>query len=120
MMLAEPTVDFRVERESDLSHTLFERYAAHDLAWDELFAAGGDAHPHCRALVKSLGHLSQKEFQERRQSADWVFINQGITFSVYSDRRGTEKIFPFDMIPRPIAAAEWQPIEAGLLQRIQA
>ena len=78
------------------------------------------AHAHCRALVEYLGQLSQKEFQERRQNADWVFINQGITFSVYADRRGTEKIFPFDMIPRLIAAAEWKKIEQGLLQRIGA
>ena len=48
------------------------------------------------------------------------FINQGITFSVYSDRRGTEKIFPFDLVPRPVAAAEWKTMEAGLRQRIQA
>ena len=52
-------------------------------------------------------------------SADLVFINQGITFSVYSDRHGTEKIFPFDLIPRPVADTEWQRLEAGLQQRIK-
>jgi len=41
-------------------------------------------------------------------SADLAFINQGITFSVYSDRRGVEKIFPFDLIPRPVPAREWK------------
>ena len=49
-----------------------------------------------------------------------MFINQGITFSVYSDRRGVEKIFPFDLIPRPVAGTEWDRLEAGLVQRIQA
>ena len=53
-------------------------------------------------------------------SADSAFINQGITFSVYSDRRGTEKIFPFDLIPRTIPASEWEKLEAGLVQRIRA
>jgi uncharacterized circularly permuted ATP-grasp superfamily protein len=70
--------------------------------------------------VQWLGQLAVGEFQERRKNADLVFINQGITFSVYADRRGVEKIFPFDLIPRPISASEWQPIEAGLLQRIRA
>jgi uncharacterized circularly permuted ATP-grasp superfamily protein len=60
------------------------------------------------------------EFLNRRTSADMAFVNQGITFSVYSDRRGVEKIFPFDLIPRPIPAAEWVTLESGLVQRIKA
>ena len=60
------------------------------------------------------------EFSTKRTSADLVFVNQGITFSVYSDRRGVEKIFPFDLIPRTIPAAEWADLEAGLVQRIKA
>ena len=71
-------------------------------------------------LVDSLGQLPRGEVQQRRAVADLVFVNQGITFSVYADRRGVEKIFPFDLIPRPVAANEWQQIETGLLQRIQA
>src|ERR1700677_2415757 len=97
---------------------LFARYARHDTAWDELFDGTGRPHGHCRPLVDSLGQLLTAEFQARRGSADLVFINQGITFSVYSDRRGVEKIFPFDLIPRPVAAAEWTRLEAGLRQRI--
>ena len=99
---------------------LFEEYEPHTQAWDELFHGGGDPHAHSRLLVQRLGGLQPSEFMAKRASADLVFINQGITFSVYSDRRGVEKIFPFDLIPRPVAAAEWEPIEAGLLQRIQA
>lgn len=71
-------------------------------------------------MAQWLGQLALDDFQQRRQSADLVFINQGITFSVYADRRGTEKIFPFDLIPRLIAAKEWQTMEAGLRQRIKA
>ncbi len=99
---------------------LFEGYRPHGAAWDELFAEPGRPHPHTRLILERLGRLQPAEFQQRRASADLVFVNQGVTFSVYSDRRGVEKIFPFDLIPRPVAAAEWQTLEAGLLQRIQA
>jgi uncharacterized circularly permuted ATP-grasp superfamily protein len=99
---------------------LFGGYRPHPQAWDELFQGPGQAHAHGRLLVERLGGLQLGEFQERRASADLVFINQGITFSVYSDRRGVEKIFPFDLVPRPVAAAEWKEMEAGLVQRIRA
>src|ERR1700720_788497 len=97
---------------------LFEDYQLHDKAWDELFQGAGSPHSHSRLLVERLGQLQPDEFLERRSGADLVFINQGITFSVYADRRGVEKIFPFDLIPRPVAAAEWEPLETGLYQRI--
>ena len=99
---------------------LWAKYAPHTKAFDELFDRNGKAHEHCHALVHWLGQMDLGEFQERRQNADLVFINQGITFSVYSDRRGVEKIFPFDLMPRPVSASEWQPLESGLLQRIKA
>lgn len=92
----------------------------HPYAWDELFDRASQPHEHCRSLVQWLGQLGMSEFQERRRTADLVFINQGITFSVYADRRGVEKIFPFDLLPRPIAAHEWHHLEQGLHQRIQA
>jgi uncharacterized circularly permuted ATP-grasp superfamily protein len=99
---------------------LFSGYRPHPSAFDELFAAEGGAHPHCKVLVDRLGGLAVSEFQAKRAAADLAFINQGITFSVYSDRRGIEKIFPFDVIPRPIAASEWATLEAGLAQRLRA
>jgi uncharacterized circularly permuted ATP-grasp superfamily protein len=102
------------------SMPLFEDYQLHPSAWDELFQSAGQPHAHGRLLFERLGQLQPDEFKERRAGADLVFINQGITFSVYADRRGVEKIFPFDLIPRPVAASEWVTLEAGLLQRIQA
>jgi uncharacterized circularly permuted ATP-grasp superfamily protein len=99
---------------------LFHGYAPHPAAWDELFDRSAAPHPHCAALVERLGRLLTTEFVARRASADLAFINQGITFSVYSDRRGVEKIFPFDLIPRPIPAREWACLERGLVQRIRA
>lgn len=99
---------------------LFQEYAPNPAAWDELFEAPGKAHDYCQVLVDRLGRLDVQEFLNRRTSADLVFINNGITFSVYSDRRGTEKIFPFDLIPRPVAGKEWDRLERGLVQRIRA
>jgi uncharacterized circularly permuted ATP-grasp superfamily protein len=99
---------------------LFSNYNLHPTAWDEFFRWANEPHPHCQKLVGRLGQHTDNEFQQRRSSADLVFVNQGITFSVYSDRRGVEKIFPFDLIPRPVAATEWMMLEAGLLQRIRA
>ncbi|MBV8075772.1 MAG: circularly permuted type 2 ATP-grasp protein [Planctomycetaceae bacterium] len=98
---------------------LFALYQRHSTAWDELFARSGHPHEQCAALVECLGALATSEFQRLRANADLVFINQGITFSVYSDRRGVEKIFPFDLIPRTVSAGDWRVLEAGLLQRVQ-
>src|SRR5260370_30851170 len=98
---------------------LFEEYKAHNHAFDELFH-GKSPHSFCKLLVERLGLLTTTEFQDKRSTADLVFINHGITFSVYSDRRGTEKIFPFDLVPRPVAGHEWDRLEGGLVQRIRA
>ncbi len=86
-------------------------------AWDELFDRTGVPHAHCAQLVERLGKLRHSEFQSMRGNADLAFVNQGITFSVYSDRRGVEKIFPFDLIPRTIPSGEWATLETGLVQR---
>ena len=99
---------------------LFENYTLNPKAWDELFAGPGRGHDYCQVLLDRLGGLDVREFHQRRTSADLAFINQGITFSVYSDRRGIEKIFPFDLIPRPVCGKEWDRLEAGLIQRIRA
>jgi uncharacterized circularly permuted ATP-grasp superfamily protein len=99
---------------------LFGLYQRHPHTWDELFRESSCAHDHARLVVDRLGQLRTSEFQQLRASADLVFINQGITFSVYADRRGVEKIFPFDLIPRPVAAHEWKTLEEGLRQRVQA
>jgi uncharacterized circularly permuted ATP-grasp superfamily protein len=99
---------------------LFEHYQPHERAWDELFFRNRLPQKHCEQLLNELGELHLSEFQERRARADMTFVNQGITFSVYSDRRGVEKIFPFDLIPRPVPSAEWDLLERGLIQRITA
>ena len=59
-------------------------------------------------------------FEERRKLADLSYLVQGITFTVYSDGRGTERLFPFDLVPRIIPHSEWDVIERGLAQRVTA
>ncbi len=100
--------------------SLFQTYQPHSLAWDELFSRDSAPHPHCKILHDRLGKLLVQDFLAKRAGADMAFVNQGITFSVYSDMRGVEKIFPFDLIPRPVPGAEWDRIEEGLIQRIAA
>ena len=99
---------------------LFGSYECHERSWDEIFQTDGRPQPHSKVLLDCLSDLTTSTFFERRALADLVFINQGITFSVYSDRRGVEKIFPFDLVPRPVGGEQWDRIEAGLNQRIHA
>ncbi|MBL9209972.1 MAG: circularly permuted type 2 ATP-grasp protein [Opitutaceae bacterium] len=80
----------------------------------------GGVRPHYRRLAERLGTLSETEFDQRRAAVDLAFLRRGVTFTVYSDSQGTERIFPFDLIPRIIPAAEWKRIEAGLIQRLTA
>ena len=71
-------------------------------------------------LVQRLGDLSTDEIRFRQQAAEAALYQMGITFAVYGSEEGEEKIFPFDIIPRIVAAAEWDRIDRGLRQRIRA
>ncbi len=92
--------------------------------FDEMFAsADGDGsvvRPHYRRLFERLGTLPETEFDQRRAAVDLAFLRRGVTFTVYNNSEGTERIFPFDLIPRVIPAKEWARLEAGLVQRLHA
>lgn len=88
--------------------------------YDEMFEAPGKPRPHYALLFQRLAGMQAAQFQEHRHLADLAFLIQGITFTVYSDGRGTERLFPFDLIPRILPHAEWQHIERGLSQRVIA
>src|SRR6202040_742686 len=88
--------------------------------YDEMFSAPDVPRPHYAKIFQKLGTMMPSQFEERRQHADLSFLLQGITFTVYSDGRGTERLFPFDLIPRILPQAEWQRIERGLSQRVVA
>jgi uncharacterized circularly permuted ATP-grasp superfamily protein len=88
--------------------------------YDEMFENAGMPRPHCAKLFRKLAAMESDQFEERRKLADLAFLLQGITFTVYSDGRGTERLFPFDLIPRIVPYSEWQQIERGLAQRVVA
>jgi uncharacterized circularly permuted ATP-grasp superfamily protein len=88
--------------------------------FDEMYAGNGEVRPHYRSLVQRLSSLPLPEFERRRAAVDLAFLRRGVTFTVYNDSEGTERIFPFDLIPRIIPAREWSRLEAGLIQRITA
>jgi uncharacterized circularly permuted ATP-grasp superfamily protein len=98
---------------------LFSSYHFSD-AYDEMFRAPGEPREHYCQLYAHLLELAPQELRRRRQEADLSFFNQGITFTVYGEEQGTERIFPHDLVPRIIPAAEWDTIERGLTQRITA
>jgi uncharacterized circularly permuted ATP-grasp superfamily protein len=85
-----------------------------------MFTPDAVPRPQYEHLYHRLLELTPAELEERQRSADLSFLHQGITFTVYSDSRGTERIFPYDLLPRIITAAEWDTIERGLIQRITA
>jgi uncharacterized circularly permuted ATP-grasp superfamily protein len=98
---------------------LFSGYGL-DAAYDEMFEGAGRPHAHCRPLFEDLRAATAAELGQRQVEADRAFLTQGITFTVYGDDQGTERIFPFDLLPRIITAAEWSTIERGLTQRLTA
>ena len=93
----------------------------HGRFYDEMFAAPGRPRAHYQRLHERFSRLdSMGNLLERQRTADQTFVNRGVTFTVYSDTAGTEKIFPFDLIPRIVPAHEWAHLERGLTQRMEA
>ena len=88
--------------------------------YDEMLARRGEPRPPNRRLYDALNHLGMEELQRRHGLALQMFQHHGITFAVYPDAQGTEKVFPFDVIPRIISASTWRRLEAGLKQRLAA
>jgi uncharacterized circularly permuted ATP-grasp superfamily protein len=88
--------------------------------FDEMFETGTEPRLAARTLVQLLETMTEDDLLRRQQSAERALLNMGITFNVYGDSTGAERIFPFDLVPRIVAAAEWNWIERGLKQRIRA
>ena len=88
--------------------------------FDELFDSDGKPRDSSQLLIQRLASMPEGEIRLRQEAAESAFLRMGITFNVYGDGAGTEKIFPFDLIPRIIEAKEWEWIERGLKQRIYA
>ena len=90
--------------------------------FDEMFSDDKElsARSHYEKIFQRFDRLTASEISDRRQQADSSFLEHGITFTVYGDEGGTERIFPFDLIPRVIPESEWSMVENGLRQRIIA
>jgi uncharacterized circularly permuted ATP-grasp superfamily protein len=88
--------------------------------YDELFDAHGQPRPGADLLVQRINSMGDSELLRRQMAAEKALLNLGITFNVYSNEAQTEKIFPFDIVPRIVQADEWQVLEKGLKQRIHA
>jgi uncharacterized circularly permuted ATP-grasp superfamily protein len=110
--------------ESEAPHQgLFSDYPLLPSTFDELIAqtpSGPAPRPVFRGALELLAQRSHDEFARAQALAELALLNQGVTFSVYSDKRGTEKIFPFCLVPRMVSAASFQHLERGLHQRLRA
>jgi uncharacterized circularly permuted ATP-grasp superfamily protein len=88
--------------------------------WDEVFDPQGNPRLEAQTLIERIRALPEGELLARQDAIERGLMQMGITFTVYDDDRGTERIFPFDVMPRIIAASEWQEVERGLRQRLTA
>ena len=98
---------------------LLSAYQPSPNTWDEMLL-DGNIRQQYQIFFESLRKSSITDLARKDELAKKLFMSQGITFTVYSDGEGIEKIFPFDIIPRIITAAEWAHIESGIKQRLKA
>ncbi len=98
---------------------LFDNYQPENF-FDEMFTSEGVTRPHYRSVAEALNHVDPLEFRNKQAAVEAAFMRGGVTFTVYSDSQGTERIFPFDCVPRVISAEEWDIVEKGLIQRLTA
>jgi uncharacterized circularly permuted ATP-grasp superfamily protein len=88
--------------------------------YDEMFASASKPRSSARRLLDALEHLPEEKILSCQKAAEQSLLQMGITFNVYGEQAGVEKIFPFDILPRIVSATEWSRIEKGLKQRIRA
>ncbi len=100
--------------------SLFDGYHGLTGTWDEWFDGAGHPRAELAQVVPAFSSRSAVEFARAHHLAELSLMNQGVTFSVYKDQRGTEKVFPFCLLPRLVSAADWAKLERGLKQRLLA
>jgi len=98
---------------------LFDNYKTENF-FDEMFSRDGTPRPHYQGVSDALNAVSAADFSNKQMAVENAFMRGGVTFTVYNDAQGTERIFPFDCVPRVISAEEWDVVEKGLIQRITA
>jgi uncharacterized circularly permuted ATP-grasp superfamily protein len=92
------------------------------MSYDEMYLElpGGETRGHYQELARWLAEMPAEQLRDKRREADLLFHRVGITFAVYGDENGSERLIPFDTIPRIISRAEWRLLEQGLRQRVTA
>ncbi len=100
-------------------NAIFDHYNPNAVFWDEMHEAG-EIRTHYRFLADFLSSMEHETLRQKEELAANLFMNQGITFTVYSNAEGVERIFPFDVIPRIITKTDWEHIESGIKQRLTA
>ncbi len=103
-----------------MTNELLRDYLGGGAPDDEMFDGVGELWGDYRELAEALGEWSLEEYEQRKARADLALLSAGITFNVYSEEEGTERIFPFSLIPRVVGAGEWEVVDAGLKQRLNA
>ena len=98
----------------------FASYAPLPGTWDETFAGPGKVRGELERSLAALVASRPEDLARAQALAEKSLLNQGVTFSVYSDQRGSEKIFPFCLVPRVVTANDWKKVDKGLEQRIRA
>ena len=99
---------------------MFDRYVKGEF-FDEMFShTSRKTFPHYECLLEHYANYNVASLSNKQRLIENTFLEEGITFTVYGDNQGTERIFPFDLIPRIIPRKEWQLIEEGLTQRLIA
>jgi uncharacterized circularly permuted ATP-grasp superfamily protein len=88
--------------------------------YDEMLDTAGTPRAHCRQYYEWLREQPAEHLARKRTEADALFHRVGITFAVYGENEGTERLIPFDIVPRIVPGAEWQRLELGLKQRVRA
>jgi uncharacterized circularly permuted ATP-grasp superfamily protein len=88
--------------------------------YDEMFTPTAGIRPHCVETARRLLQMTPHQLANLRTEAERMLLCQGVTFNVYSEQAGVERIFPFDVMPRIIDSRTWTLLEAGLIQRVKA
>ncbi len=88
--------------------------------FNEMYDTNGSCRPHYQEFARWLANTPLELLEQRRREADLLFHRAGITFTLYGDKQDTERLIPFDIIPRSIRASEWRMVERGCIQRVQA
>src|SRR5215467_12085937 len=98
---------------------LLHEYNCREGVWDEM-CDKNQIREQYQKVFNTLQQFDVSNLQQKDALAGELFMNQGITFTVYSDDAGIERIFPFDIIPRILTSNEWDHIQKGITQRLRA